>query len=149
MRDLDISSEPLDDRVGGVGDPDAAEISVLAPVDVAGRAHKIAERLAVMPGVKDYKTHTLENAVAYAAGDLFGNFVMSHMSPPDKHVGVVKNVLGQSAFGILQGGGAHLYILAGEKTRDRLVDAFGVDRPDALLRALVFKFIPNCYSDHL
>jgi hypothetical protein len=43
--------------------------------------------------------------------DPVGELLVSHMTPPDKHIGVIQNLIGKTALFIFKRCGPHLYII--------------------------------------
>ena len=109
-----------------------------------------AEGLAGVRGVQRDKAHAVQHAVLYAHRDLVQHLVVRHVAPPDQHVGVVQHFLCKAVFGLIQRGGAHLYVLLGaQKIGDCAVYALGIDLGYALLVALVLIFVPYGYANHI
>ena len=61
--------------------------------------------------MKNNETHTAENTLVDFFNKLVGYFVMSHMTPPDEHVSVFKNVVGESAAALCKRSCFYLNIL--------------------------------------
>ena len=70
--------------------PNPFKVVVTAPEKVALGAHKELKRLTVMCRMKGDKAHSAPYMAADPFGVFFGNFLMRHMSPPDKYVGIVE-----------------------------------------------------------
>ena len=65
---------------------------IASPRQVAGRTDDSTERLGVMSRVKRNKAHvSQQNAALYTCHQLVIDFAMSHMPPPDQHIGVVQD----------------------------------------------------------
>jgi hypothetical protein len=80
----------------------------------------------VVTGVKNYKPHTRKNVELYTLNYLIWNLTVSHMSPPDKNVGVLKDLLGKSAFLVVKSCGANFDIVALEEICYVTVNSSGV-----------------------
>ena len=46
------------------------------------------------------KPHAGDNSLMYFFNELVGNLVVSRVTPPDKHVGVVEHLVGQAAMAL-------------------------------------------------
>ena len=82
---------------------------IASPLEIARGAEYRAEGLGVMCGMQTDKAHPAEqNAALYLCHQLVVHFLVSHMSPPDKHVGIVKQRIGQTLLRIVKRGKADL-----------------------------------------
>ena len=123
---LEISADALRYRVCGVYRPNALKIAVLAPREVASGSHKRLKDLRMVRRMEADDAHTLQNRFLNAVDYLVGHAVVAHMSPPDKHVGIIENFLSKTAFLVVERCGADGDIVAFKKIRDRLVNTLGV-----------------------
>ena len=109
---LEISADAKGYRVRGVDRPNALQIAVLTPGEVTACTHKRLENLGVMRRMEADDAHTLQNRILDAVDYLVGHAVVAHMSPPDKHVGIIENFLSKTAFLIVKRCGADGDIVA-------------------------------------
>ena len=147
--ELKISVDALCDGVCGVDNPNTLKVAVLTPRKVAGRAHERLEYLRMVCRMEADYAHTHKNRGLYAGDDLIGNVPMSDVTPPDEHVGVVDDLLRQSAFRLVNSRGADLDVVAFQEVGDRLMNAVRVDLGNALVMPFVMIFVPNRYSHFL
>jgi hypothetical protein len=93
--------------------------------------------------------HTLQNRFLDAVDYLVGHAVVAHMSPPDKHVGIVEDLLSKAAFLVVERCGADGNIVAFKEIGDGLVNALGVDGSYLFVILFVVKFVPDGYLYHI
>ena len=61
--------------------------------------------------VKRNQSHARNDGVAYSFDDSIGNGIVTHMPPPDKHVGVFQHLFGQPTFVVRKHSRSYLEIL--------------------------------------
>ena len=148
VRNFNISAESAADRVRRIADPQTFEITVFTPADIAGCTHEQLERLGMVSRMERDEAHSLEDVVANACGNLIGDEVMRHVSPPKQDVGVAQDLFGQTAFGIVERDGSNRYLVRAQKIGDSTVDAVWVDRADRFHLFFVFEFVKYRDFDH-
>jgi hypothetical protein len=67
------------------------------------------------------------------------------MSPPDKHVGVVKHLVGKTAFGIVESCGGHLNLVALKKALDIFMNSAGIILGNNRVNFFVIILVPDNY----
>ena len=113
------------DRVVGLYRPDAL-LGVVSPLEVTSRTHESAEDLGVVSRMENYESHTGKYSLLHSVNYLVRHLIVSHMSPPDKYVGVLKDFIGKTAFLVVKRCGAHLDIIALEEICYVTVNSSGV-----------------------
>ena len=92
-----------------------------------------------------HKAHTRINALSYLLDKLVGNLGVRHMTPPDKHVGAIKDVIGQTVIGIVESRKSYLNVLGLDKSFDKSVNTVRVKLLHVGLELFMTIFIPNRY----
>ena len=79
-----------------------------------------------MSRVKSHKAHTAHNVVIYSFSNFIGYTVVSHMSPPDEYVGIIKKLVGKllNCFKCYRFNGDIL--VCAKEIRNTAVDTFGI-----------------------
>ena len=113
------------DRVVGLDGPDAL-LCVVAPLKVTGSTHKSAEYLGVVTRVKNDKTHTAKDCILNSVNYFVRNLVVSHMTPPDKNVGVFKDLFCKTALLVVESCGASFDVVASKHICKIAVNTAGV-----------------------
>jgi len=131
------------DRVVLLDGPDAL-LRVIAPLKVTGSTHKSAEYLGVVTRVKNDKSHSAKNSLLNSVNYLIRYLVVSHMTPPDKNVGVFKDFLCKSAFLVVKRCRACLDVVASKHICKIAVNTAGVVLKHYGMCFFVIIFIPYC-----
>jgi hypothetical protein len=87
------------------------------------------------------------NAALYLGYESIVYLSVSHMSPPDENVGIVKHLVGKALIGIVEGGEGDLIAGLGEELTDASVNAVGIYGLDGLLGLFVAELVPNRDAD--
>ena len=148
MLQIDEPADALRDRVRRVDRPHALVVTVLAPREVAGRAHQLFEGLGLVTGMQENRAHAALHGFFHVLGDFVRHLVVRHMAPPYEHVGVLQLFLGKLVYRV-QRHGVHDHVAVLQKGLERHVNAVRVYLAHLFLRALVNKFIVNGYADHV
>ena len=137
----DVLLEAPGDGMGGLGDPHALEVPVLAPGQVAAGAHQQPEGLGMMAGVEEDRSHALEHRRLHPLGDLVGHPVMGHVAPPDDDVGLVEHFVGDVVHVVQRHGADGYVVLALKEGLDAAVYPLGVHLSYPFLRLLVHELV--------
>ena len=81
------SSSPSASGCDGSTTQSRSRLAVLAPLQVAGRAHQPLEDLREVPRVEDDEAHPVEDARVDAIDDRVAHLVVGGVAPPDQGVG--------------------------------------------------------------
>ena len=93
--------------------------------------------------MEENHTHSAVNGVANVGGNLVGNEVMTHMSPPKKHVDILKSFFGKLV-NVIEGVGGYLE-LVGKNLFKLTVNTLGVYVGNPFLGFFVNIFDSSCY----
>ena len=137
----DVLLEAPGDGMGGLGDPHALEVPVLAPGQVAAGAHQQPEGLGMMAGMQEDRAHALKHRRLHPLGDLVGHPVVGHVAPPDYDVGLVQQLIGDVVHVVQRHRADGYVVLALKEGLDAAVYPVGVHLSDPLLRLLVHEFV--------
>ena len=85
--------------------------------------------------VQDPRVNPLDDAVVH--------FLVSHVPPPDQHVGLRQRRFAETVLGLVEGSGSDLEAPVAQVIGDRAVDALGIDRGNSGIAALVAVFVPD------
>ena len=101
---------------------------IVTPIEITRGAYYCFEGLTVVTGVNCHESHAM---AVYSFSDLLNDVVsylsVSHMTPPDKNVGAVKHIIGESVIRLVKGSGADLKIVAfGKNVLNAAVDTLRV-----------------------
>ena len=127
-------------RVIGIDRPYAAFFADFSPLKIAGAARKTSERKRVMRGVKCDKAHTVVYSLNNAVNNFGKNGTVCNVSPPDKDVGIVQNLLRKSVFGHIESCNANFKIVAGKSVFESGMYSFGIYFRNRRLIFLTSKF---------
>ncbi|MNL24963.1 hypothetical protein D3C87_1464190 [compost metagenome] len=94
------------------------------------------------------QAHALPDMFHHALDDDIVDLVMRSVTPPDQHIGLGQNSLGQAVFGLLQrrGLGGNIAVLL-EQRGNLVVHAVGVVLGNGLVLLLVDVFAPDQGTD--
>src|SRR5215217_4795430 len=67
---------------------------IVAPLEVAGRAHESLEDFGEVSGVEDYESHTAEHPLMDLLDDHVGDCVVGRVPPPEEHVSRIQDLVG-------------------------------------------------------
>ena len=95
--------------------------------------------------MKRYKSHSALNVLLNSVNDLVGHFLVSHMSPPDKYVGVVKNLVSKSALLVVKRRASDFYIIIAQKGRYVFVKSARIKLTYFWIFLFMLIFVPNSY----
>jgi hypothetical protein len=142
VRNLEVFWQPLGDGVTGLYHPDTLFLPRLAPLQIASRAHQRSENLGEVTRVQHDKTHPCQDAGLDLGDDLIVNLAVSHMAPPDQHIGISQHLIGQPVLRLIQRGGLHI-VVGLKEVGDGHVDAIGIDIFHHIVDPLMSELIPN------
>lgn len=145
---LKVSWHTLRYGVGGLNAPYPFTVAV-TPLKIAGSSHKALEYFAVMRGVKSDKAHSAPNVAADHFCVFICDFIMCHVTPPDKHIGIIEYLLGQSLT-------LHIEICAADgniivcrkEVTNAAVYSVGIYLRNGGLELFVAVFVPDKYVYH-
>ena len=144
--DFEAGSQPVDNRVPWLHDPQPLFLSRFAPAKEAGCPHEPHEGLGQVGGMKDDKAHALEDARMHGGSDFVAYLVVREVAPPDEHVGCSQHGVAQPMLGLIKGRGPYLEVrVLTKESGNRAVDPLRVDLRDLLVGLLVPVLVP--YSD--
>src|SRR5829696_6144039 len=138
---LDVLPQTLDYRVPWCYHPEPLAV-VVAPLQVAARAHEPLEDLGEVPGVEHYKAHATEHLFVDPLDNLVGDLAVGYVSPPEKHVRRVEDLLCEAVIGLVEGGSPDLEVIIHER-RQSTVNTVRIDLRDLLIAPFVSVLIPN------
>jgi hypothetical protein len=134
--------------VRGIDNPYTLVSAVLTPRQVAGSTHQSLEGLGMVTGVKEEHTHALKNRVTHFGNNRVGYLVMSDVTPPDQNVGVIKQLVGNAAVGIVEGYGLYLDIITAKKVCNGVVDTVRINLANGFLGLLMAVLVIDSYTNH-
>ena len=141
------TAEALRDGMRRIADPHQLTLGILAPGQVAGRAHQAAERLGMMAGMKENRAHALQHGLLHPIHHFVGHFLMRHVAPPDQYVGLIQHLLAQAVGQIVQRDRADADLVAFQSFFQRTVDSFGIDGTNRVGRFFMKTFIVYRYTN--
>ena len=146
--DKEAGGDTLCNGVGGEQVPHNLAL-ITSPGQVAGRAENCTEGLGMVRRMERDKAHFAQQNTTLNAGDQGVVYLtVSHVAPPDEHVGVVQYLVRQTLIGIVQSGESYLdVIFLGEEFSDGGVDAVGIQLHSAGVSLFVTEFVPDSNSD--
>ena len=127
------------------------DLSLLAsPSEIAHCTDDCAEGLGVVRGMESDEAHLAHiNAALDLGYESVVYLTVSHMSPPDENVGIVKHLVRKSLIGIVEGGKSYFdVIVLRKKFANGGVKTVRVDSLTGLVGLFVSEFVPDCYFDH-
>ncbi len=123
---------------------------VASPSEVTHCTDDGTEGLGVVRGVERDEAHLAHiNAALDLGYESVVYLSVSHMSPPDENVGIVKHLVRKTLIGIVEGGKSYFdVIVLRKKFADSGVQTVRIDSLTGLIGLFVSEFIPDSYSDH-
>ena len=100
--------QALGDGMRRIHDPQPLGTAVLAPLEVAGRAHEPLEDPREVAGMEDDQAHAVEDPGVDPLDDRVAHLVVGDVAPPGQDVRLGKDRLGQAVLRLVQGGGPDL-----------------------------------------
>lgn len=100
LRNSKTCTEAVRYRVGGSNHPQVFAVITLPPDEVAGRAHQSPKRFAMNRRVQRNEAHAFMYASHHLIGTFIRQIIMRSMGPPQQHIGIVEDAIGQTLVSI-------------------------------------------------